>query len=78
MRAHSNSRNVALRFFFLALALVLLNVWTYLRCLCTRIMEKGPFRLEVGRFRLARFSVFVRRAIEHLFGTRNSIPIYQG
>ena|SRR5271165_3092357 len=78
VRAHSNSRNVALRFFFLGLALLLLNVWTYLRCRCTRLMGPGPFRLEVGRFRLARFSVFVRRAIEHRFGTQRSIPIYQG
>jgi putative transposase len=78
VRAHTNSRNAALRFFFLALALVLLNIWTYLRCLATRVMGQGPFRLAVGRFRLARFSVFVRRAIEQAFGTRRSIPIYQG
>jgi len=77
VRAHSNSRNVALRFFFLALALVLLNIWTYLRCLCTRVMGQGPFRLAVGRFRLARFSVFVRRAIEQAFGATMSIPIYR-
>jgi putative transposase len=76
VRAFSNSRNVALRFFFLALGLLLLNVWTYLRCLCSRILGPGPFRLVVGRFRLAQFSVFVRRAIEQAFGTTMSISIY--
>ncbi len=76
VRAHTNSRNVALRFFYLALALLLLNVWTYLRCLCTPIIATGPFRLDLNQFRLARFIAFLRRAIEHTFGTIDSIPVY--
>jgi putative transposase len=76
LRAHTNSRNVALRFFFLALALLLLNVWTFLRCACTRVLAQGPFRLDLNRFRLARFIAFLRRAIELTYGTTDSIPIY--
>ncbi len=76
VRAHTNSRNVALRFFYLALALLLLDVWTYLRCRCTRIMATGPFRIELRQFRLTRFSAFLRRAIEHIYGTTMSIPVY--
>ncbi|HVO43226.1 MAG TPA: transposase [Aggregatilineales bacterium] len=76
VRAHTNSRNVALRFFFLALALVLLDVWIYLRCACTRVIGQGPFRLDLNQFRLARFIAFLRRAIEQLYGTVLSIPIY--
>jgi putative transposase len=76
VRAHTNSRNVALRFFYLALALLLLNVWTFLRCLCTRILAAGPFRLDLNLFRLPRFISFLRRAIEQTFGTTMSIPIY--
>jgi len=76
VRAHTNSRNVALRFFYLALGLLLINVWTYLRCVCTRVIGQGPFRLDLNRFRLARFIAFLRRAIEHAFGTPMSIPIY--
>jgi hypothetical protein len=76
VRAHTNSRNVALRFFYLALALLLINVWTYLRCLCSRIIATGPFRLDLNHFRLARFSAFVRRAIEQTYGTLSSIPIH--
>jgi hypothetical protein len=76
VRAHTNSRNVALRFFYLALALLLVNLWVFLRCLSTRAVGRGPFRLEVTRFRLARFSAFLRRAIEDAYGTTMSIPIY--
>lgn len=76
VRAFTNSRNVALRFFYLALALLLLNIWTFLRCACTRVIATGPFRLELNLFRLARFSAFLRRATEQLYGTTLSIPIY--
>ena len=75
VRAHTNSRNVALRFFYLALALLLLNVWTDLRCLCTRMIALGPFRLDLNRFRLSRFIAFLRRAIEQAYGTTDSIPV---
>jgi putative transposase len=76
VRAHTNSRNVALRFFFLALGLLLLDVWTFLRCACARRLTQGPFRLEPNLFRLARFIAFLRRAIERAYGTTDSIPIY--
>lgn len=76
LRAHTNSRNVALRFFFLALALLLINVWTFLRCFCTRLIGFGPFRLDLNQFRLTRFIAFLRRAIEHAFGVTMSIPIF--
>jgi hypothetical protein len=56
--------------------LLLLDIWTYLRCVCTRVIASGPFRLDLNRFRLARFIAFLRRAIEQAFGTTNSIPIY--
>ena len=76
LRAFTNSRNVALRFFYLALALLLLNIWTFLRCACTRIIATGPFRLELNLFRLARFIAFLRRAAEQLYRTTLSIPIH--
>jgi hypothetical protein len=75
-RAHTNSRNPALRFFFLALALLLINIWVCLRCFCSRLMAPGPFRLQLNRFRFARFCAFLRRAIEQAYGTTMSIPIY--
>jgi hypothetical protein len=76
VRAHTNSRNPALRFFFLALALLLIDLWVFLRCLATRVVGRGPFRLALDRFRFARFIAFLRRAIEDAYGTIMSIPIY--
>jgi putative transposase len=76
VRAFTNSRNVALRFFYLALALLLLNIWTFLRCACTRVIATGPFRLDLNLFRLPRFSAFLRRAAEQLYGATMSIPIH--
>nr|MBA3530670.1 hypothetical protein [Ardenticatenales bacterium] len=76
VRALTNSRNPALRFFFLALALLLIDLWVCLRCLATHAVGHGPFRLQIDRFRLARFIAFLRRAIEVAYGTIMSIPIF--
>jgi putative transposase len=76
VRAHTNSRNPALRFFLLALALLLIDLWVCLRCLATRVAGPGPFRFDPDRFRFARFIAFLRRAIEQAYGTIMSIPIY--
>ncbi len=69
VRAHTNSRNVALRFCLRALALLLLDVRMYLRCACTRVLGKGPSRLDLNLSRLARFITFLRLAIESRYRT---------
>jgi hypothetical protein len=76
LRARTASRNPALRFLLLGLALWLLNIWVALRWLATRVIAPGPARLEPGAFRLHRFIAFLRRAIEHAVGVLDSIPIY--
>jgi putative transposase len=76
LRVRTTSRNPALRFFLLGLALLLLNVWVYLRWLATRLPQIGPAQLDLNAFRLHRFIVFLRRAIEQRFGVRDSIPIF--
>lgn len=76
VRVKTTSRNPALRFFLLGLALLLVNVWVRLRWFATRIPVVGPARLKVDLFRLDRFILFVRRAIERSFGVIDSIPIY--
>src|SRR5258708_28567401 len=75
-RARTTSRNPALRFFLLGLALLLINIWVRLRWLATRLPAVGPARLDLDRFRLHRFIAFLRRAIETAFGTLDAIPIY--
>lgn len=76
LRARTTSRNPALRFFLLGLGFLLLNIWVMLRFLATRLIARGPFRWDADAFRLFRFILFLRRAIEHTMGTTDSIPIY--
>jgi len=44
--------------------------------LLARVIDKGPFWLDLNRFRLSRFRAFLRRAIEHTHATTNEIPVY--
>lgn len=76
LRARTASRNPALRFLLLGLALLLLNIWIILRWLATRVIGRGPARWHEDAFRLHRFIVFLRRAIERLIGVTDSIPIH--
>jgi hypothetical protein len=39
-------------------------------------VSTDPFRLDLNQFRFSRFIAFLRRAIEHAYGTTLSIPIY--
>ena len=47
-----------------------------LRWAATRLIERGPARWDEDLFRLHRFIAFLRRAIETVLGTIDSIPIY--
>ena len=76
LRARTASRNPALRFFLLGLGFLLLNIWVWLRWFATRLPAPGPARWDEDAFRLFRFIVFLRRAIERALGTTDSIPIY--
>jgi hypothetical protein len=76
LRAHTTSRNPALRFLLLGLALLLLNIWVVLRWFSTRVIGRGPARWHEDAFRLHRFIAFLRRAIEPLIGVTDFIPIH--
>src|SRR5258706_4503815 len=67
LRAQATSRNPALRFFLLGLALLLINVWVHLRWLVTRLPTVGPAQLDLERFRLHRFIVFLPAPLNTLF-----------
>jgi Transposase DDE domain len=75
VRVYSNSRNPALRFFFLALALILVNLWLRLRfrfCQQPKRGRQGRVLLN-AMFRLHHFAAFVRRAIERRYGVLHAI-----
>lgn len=61
------SRNPALRFLFLALGLLLINVWSCLRWLFARVPGPGPRRLDPTSFDFHRFVRFLNHAISRLY-----------
>ena len=67
LRVVSSSRNPALKFFFLALSLVLVNLWALLRWQLFRRPGCGPRTILSHAFTLHRFRGLLRRAIEHLY-----------
>jgi hypothetical protein len=77
LRATTTSRNPVLRFFLLSVGLILVNAWVFLRWEFARLQARGPRRVDEPRFRLHRFSRFLVRTIEHLYGTISAIPTSQ-
>ena len=75
VRVKTSSRNPALRFFLLGFALLLTNIWAFLRWFVARIPGRGPHRLDPVLFQFQAFVSMLRRAIEQLYGTVMSIPI---
>jgi putative transposase len=74
VRASTTSRNPAVRFFLLGIGLLLINIWVFLRWEFTRIPGKGPRRIDQVLFRFHRFTRFLIRSIEKIYGTVMSIP----
>ena len=76
VRAHTTSRNPALRFFLLAVAMVLVNTWVFLRWMFTRLIAPGPHRVDPRCFRFHRFTRLLIRAIEAIYGSAMSIQTH--
>jgi len=77
IRATTTSRNPVFRFFLLSIGLILVNAWVFLRWEFSRLRARGPRRVEEARFRLHRFSRFLVRFIETLYGTISAIQTFQ-
>lgn len=75
VRVKTTSRNPALRFFLLGFALLLVNIWAYLRWFVARIPGPGPHRLDPTRFQFQAFVSMLRRSIEMLYGAVMAIPM---
>jgi hypothetical protein len=69
VRARTNSRNPVLRFLFMALGFILLNLWLILRFHFCQVPMRGRQgrSLADARFRLTRFASFLARAIERIY-----------
>jgi putative transposase len=77
VRATTTSRNPVLRFFLLSVGLILVNAWVFLRWEFSRLMARGPRRVDEPRFRLHRFTRFLIRSIENVYGTISTIQTFQ-
>ena len=77
VRAITTSRNPALRFFLLAVGLILINAWIFLRWEFARLIAAGPRRVDEVRFRFQRFTRLLIRAIENVYVVVMAIPASQ-
>jgi putative transposase len=76
VRASTTSRNPALRFFLLGIGLILVNAWVFLRWTFSRLMARGPRRVDTSRFHLHRFTKFLIRTVEKIYGSISSVPTH--
>jgi putative transposase len=72
----TNSRNPALRFFFLGLGLLMQNVWVLARWLFTRRPGKGRYKLIPSMLRFDRFRKLLVRAIERFYPPPLAISVF--
>jgi hypothetical protein len=75
VKGKTTSKSPALRFLFMALGFILVNMWIALRFLFCQIPKQGRCGrpLDEKRFRLSRFAAFLRRAIERRYEVVTSI-----
>jgi hypothetical protein len=76
VRAATTSRNPSLRFFLLGIGSILVNAWVFLRWTFSRLMERGPRRVDLSRFRFHRFTKFLIRTVEKIYGSISSVPTH--
>ena len=72
----TNSRNPALRFFLLGLALLMQNVWVLARWLFTRRPGKGRYKLIPTLLRFATFRKLLVRAVERYYPPPLAVVVF--
>lgn len=72
-RARTTSTNPALRFFLMALAAILINVWMALQWTYCRMRGSGPRRIKQGLLTLERLLRFLIRTVEAFYGVVTEI-----
>jgi len=78
LRVRSNSRNPMMRFIYMALGFILVNIWVCLQFLFTQVPKRGRNgrTLDHSLFRLKRFASFIRHAVERIYSVKTSISAY--
>lgn len=72
----TNSRNPALRFFFLGLALLMQNIWVLARWLFTRRPGNGRYNLIPSLLRFDRFRKLLVRAVERFYPPPLAVSVF--
>lgn len=72
----TNSRNPALRFFWLGLGLLMQNVWVLARWLFTRRPGKGRHKLIPSLLRFDRFRKLLVRAVERFYPPPLAVSVF--
>ena len=73
VRLRTTSRNPALRFVYMALGFVLVNIWITLRFAYCQIPRRGGRLIDEEGFRLDRLASFIHHAVEHRYGVTHEI-----
>ena len=75
LRVRTNSRNPMIRFIYMAIGFILVNVWVHLQFLFTQVPKRGRKgrSLDKSRFCLKLFASFIRRSIERIYFVKTSI-----
>ena len=77
VRAMTTSRNPAVRFFLLAVGMILVNAWVFLRWEFARLLAPGLRRVDETRLRFHRFTRLLIRSIEAIYDVVMAIPASQ-
>lgn len=77
VRAMTTSRNPAVRFFLLAVGMILVNAWVFLRWEFARLLAPGLRRVDEARLRFHRFTRLLIRAIEDVYDVVMAVPASQ-
>ncbi len=73
----TTSRNPAVRFFLLAVGMILVNAWVFLRWEFARLLAPGLRRVDEARLRFHRFTRLLIRAIEDVYDVVMAVPASQ-
>ena len=75
LRIPTNSRNPMMRFIYMSLGFILVNVWLTLKFLYTQVPKRGRGGRSLNHplFRLKCFASFIRHAVERIYSVKTSI-----
>ncbi len=68
VRIRTSSNNPGVRFLYMAVALLLVNIWIALHWVYLRVRGSGPRRVASHYFRLAGLRSFLLHAVEAIYG----------